>query len=208
MRAARTNDIFSMALLGRAILELGIVSADTMRKPLAFFKYLATTGKIPVTDDLQNAVEESLVKAIWGSRIGTGDLGDGKTNKPSTPLYDEKEVLEGFVTAKNIMSAIKGRAKRIGGENGKSEYRIYEILSDLVHPSALGYQLLLHDNDNVTSSHGYRINKGDLHKDKANYAAMAAAFGAHQGCCLILEIDTTFSDVLKNSKKQIDTLKN
>ena len=197
------------SLSGRAILELGMVSADAMRKPLAFFKHFATTGKIPITDDLQNAVEESLVKAIWGSRIGTGDLGDGKKNKPSTPLYYEKEVLGGFVSAKNIMSIIQGRAKRIGGEKGKSEYRIYEILSDLVHPSALGYQLLLHDNDsgNATSSHGYRVNKDNLHKDKANYAAIAAALGAHQGCCLILEVDSTFNDVLKESKIQIDTLK-
>ena len=208
VRDARTSDVFSMALTGRALLELGIVAADALRKPLSLFKIIAEDKKFPVTNDLQQILEENLVKAIWGTRIGSGDLGDGKgKKKPNTPLYEGNQKPEGFETAKNIMSAIKGRARRMSGGEGKSEYRIYEILSDIVHPSAFGFQMLLFDAEPFPSHHTYSLKKNKTKQPITGYVATASAFGAYQGCSLLLEIDSALRNYSYDSREHIDGIK-
>ena len=197
-----------MALTGRAILELGIVAADIMRHPLSIFKIIAEENKFPVGDDLQQILEESLVKAIWGTRIGSGDLGDGKgKQKKNTPLYTEDPMPEGFVTAKNIMTAIKGRARRVSNGGGVSEYRIYEILSDVVHPSAYGFQMMLFGSQTQPSHHGYIVKKGEFKEPLLGYVATASAFGAYQGCSLLLELDTRLHEYSAKSKKHINSIR-
>jgi len=198
-RDARTQDIFAMALSGRAILELGIFAADAMRHPLSIFRSLAETGVMYFGNDLGKKTEEPLRSAIWGTRIGEAALKDKKGDS-DTKRYSGKVSLQGFETAKNIMSAIQGRAKRMDDGEGKAEYQIYEILCDIVHPSAFGYQLLISGSDAPTHYHGYSVKKNELSEPFASYVASASAFGAYQGCSLILEID-------KNLKPDIPVCK-
>jgi len=115
------RDLFGMALAGRALLELGVVAADSLRIPLGVFeKIISLPGdSMPIFEDMEDAVEKTLLKAIWGTRIGSSDLGDGsrRKKKPGTPLWDYVPV-PSELRSKNILASFQGRGRRQPGERG------------------------------------------------------------------------------------------
>jgi len=191
VRASRVKDYFGMSIASRSILELGVLSAELLKMPMHVITQIGEQQLMPKDIDKYNFIEESLLKSIWGSRIGTGDLGDGnhKKSKPSTPLYsDEHDYSENNILAKNIISAFKQRSRNIENGGGISEYRIYEILCDVVHPSGLGYQLLMSIDESTIGEININILKNTFNIELADFISTAAAFGAYQGACLIKQV--------------------
>ena len=141
LRAARAKELHSIALLGRAMLELAVMAADSLRLSMHYYQQLAmlkSNDPIPFSKEFETHVEDRLYKSIWGTRLGTGNLGDGNKNRVHTPLWGEDPITE-RESAINIVGVFKTRAKR--KDEAKLAYKLYEILCDVVHPAALGFQI-------------------------------------------------------------------
>ena len=201
VRDARTEDLFAMAMSGRALLELGICSADALRYPAELIRHFTDKDEVPFGEGLADHLEQPLLQAIWGSRIGTGTL------KKSKPLSEEG-LPEGFLLARNMMTAIQGRANRMD-DVGIAEYRVYEILCDVVHPSALGYQMILAGREAPDGFRGYRLLKHKTRPEVSVQVAVAAALGAYQGCSLLTNLSEFVAkhvprcrDILSKSRQE------
>jgi hypothetical protein len=208
LKGCREVDIFAMALQGRAILELGVMTADYLRNPLAIFDRMARERKFIHLDDLDKKLEEPIVQAIWGTRLGSSNLGDGKKGRVATPLWSSGELHRDFEIAKNILTSFQGRARRIESGLGKTEFKVYEILSDVVHPAALGYQLLLAAEPSEHGS-GRDFSVVDCDKNEAlrAYIAQAAVFANCQGLSLIVDVARGLSRALDDCRQWIIELR-
>ncbi len=199
-RTIRTNEVFAISLAGRALLELGIVSADQLRHSIAFLKALESAPKnkvlIDKSDYYSKEIEEKMIKAIWGTRIGEGNLGD----KKKTPLWQQNP-MEGEPIARNMMTAFKGRANRTS--IGKSAYKIYEVLCDIVHPSSFGYQLIFQQTE---KNEQYKLNKGKLRQKNVDFIIANSLWAASHGCALISEANKELEILIPRAKEKLNNI--
>ena len=211
-RCSRTKDCYGLALAGRALLELGVYAATGQSRLLRSLKNVDET--IANSDDPLGVMikpvdfeelEEDLYRTIWGTRLYSGKVEIGKRK---VSIWDGPELPSDWPTAKNIMTAFQGRAKRMKGEVGLAAYRIYEILCDVVHPVALGYQMV--QKEVVQSQGAIRVllEKGESHKDTQDLVVGASTFAAYHGVSLILEVaqtsDAVCPRITRWAQKHID----
>ncbi len=204
LRCSNLKDIIGMALASRALLELGISAASTQKNVIA--KFEEAYNKLKNYDDPQKVIfdvagltqiEQTIVHGIWGTRMYSGNLGDEneKKGKTGTSIWKDMIIPNEIMAAKNIMTLIKGRAKRMEDKLGLFDYRIYEILCDVVHPAALGYDLLreeqVDDNGEFTVTVTTEKNNAYL----ADIIVGAATWGACHGTGLIVEIADRFEKI-------------
>jgi hypothetical protein len=163
IRCNRTNEVFGMALAGRAVLELSICAEENLQ---FFFDSFPKQNRLAqragqwtteefqaifelVQRDIENSNELRIGRALFGSRLGTSTLGDSNKSgkRSSTPLWDNSPLGDRNVSATNIVTMFQKRAKRLKtfgkGDDGLLSYKLYELLCDIVHPSMLGNDLLM-----------------------------------------------------------------
>jgi hypothetical protein len=193
VRSANTHDYYSIAFIGRGLLELGVVVADSIRHALALIDEIASipkTHRLVVRDEVGRKriqdVEKNLYNALFGSRIGQGDIGDSA----KTSIWDRDwgEYAWSETTSKNILAHFQGRAKRIKNGAGISAMRVYTVLCDVVHPSLLGYHMIVRPGKEETNKKTYRMNKYEFNKEISNVVAAASVFAAAHGCGLLCEV--------------------
>lgn len=110
LRAARFIDIFGMALAGRALLELGITSANRQKDIVPLLEDVS--DKLKRHDDPLRVVfimdgifpiEKAIVDGIWGTRLYTGNLGDGDRKRGSKKqAYGRESTFRMIMSAREI----------------------------------------------------------------------------------------------------------
>ena len=204
LRAARFKDIFGMALAGRALLELGISSASRQKDifpPLEEIYEKLTRCENPLSVLFEGAgktlIEKSIADGIWGTRLYTGNLGDGdkKKVKKETSIWDGIDIPDDNVSARNIIGDIRGRAKRMEDGLGVFDYRVYEVLCDIAHPAALGNILLIDESEEEQGQHTVTLTKENNNAEVVDQIVAAATWGAYHGIGLILESTERYEKV-------------
>jgi hypothetical protein len=204
LRASRVRDVFGMALVGRALLELGVSSANRQRDIVPYLEDIfdrlnrhenplsvvfEMAGKIPI--------EKAIVDGIWGTRLYTGTLGDGDRikGKKETSIWNGIDIPEDNVSARNILGDIRGRAKRMEDGLGVFDYRVYEVLCDIAHPAGLGNSLLIDESEKEQGQFTVTLTKEKNNTELEDQIVAAATWGAYHGIGLILESSERFEKV-------------
>lgn len=202
LRGARAEEILTMANTGRSLLETGVVLADSIKNIIHIPRELAakpkgalmTFGQDQKDLDALFKAEDEIYKAIFGSRIGTGTLGD----KKKTSIWPNATIESRQVVSTNIITAFQGRAKRNrnteGGLLALDDLRVYEILSDVVHPSGFGYAPYFREISEHDGFHSYVIEKGHRNKEIHKDIASASLFAVSHGLGLFIEVSRMISE--------------
>jgi hypothetical protein len=147
VRSINAKDLVAPAMLSRGLLEQAATAYANAVDILPIFERVARANK-PVVIPAEQALslEEKLVRSIWGTRIGKGrDLKD-KTIWEVSPYRGKS------IDATNILTHLqKLSASKNGLDN--SVLRVYEWLSDVVHPGTQGYRMLCDDPTPITEGH-------------------------------------------------------
>lgn len=113
----------------------------------------------------------------------------------------------GFLAAKNIMSSFQGRAKRMADGTGTSDMKVYELLCDVVHPSALGYQMLFASGEVKDGYHRYGLQKGKGSKDVNEYVAAASLYCATHGIGYLVEHSRNLENIQPDLEVALSNIK-
>lgn len=191
LRSARTKEYFTLANMGRSALELGIVVADSSRTMMPLLQSIADVPKgslLGLSSEKEDQAyiakaEDDLYKAVFGSRIGTGNIGD----KHKTSPWGENEIETERTVSRNIMTHFQGRARRMKHDVALADLRIYEIMCDIVHPSAFGYQPFFMETKSELGFCKYRVSKSHRNSNVTGYISTASLYCLSHGLGLLAE---------------------
>lgn len=134
VRCMSAGELIAPALLSRAMMELATSTLSNLRETIGVLRAVAASEKpIAVDPGQMQRIEETLQRAIWGTRIGSSMLPD-KTRLWSRSPY------EGTVEATNVLTAFQ-KVAREAGDPGAIAFKVYEWLCDIVHPATQGLRV-------------------------------------------------------------------
>lgn len=198
IRCFHTKEILQLALSIRALLEHTVHYQEHMGIILTALNAVSESSLlVAVNDEHKKMIEEPLVSAIWGSKIHTTNLGN-----PNKLLFDNAD-FEGSVNAKNVLTSFQKQSKR--NINAKVAFKVYAILSELLHPNALGFEIYKEGFTDLTDAGSYKvtINKsGNSVLQNELYAHCLYALG--YSAAILINISNSFypiKDKLDNRLK-------
>ena len=135
VRAVNSKDLVAPAMLSRGLLEHAATAYTNAVAILSVFERVGVQSKpVRIADEQMSNLEESLVRAIWGTRIGRGTDAKGK------PIWDASPYVGGSLDATNIMTHLQKLSASPEGLD-HSVLKVYEWLSDVVHPATQGFRM-------------------------------------------------------------------
>lgn len=147
VRAVNGRELIAPALLSRALLELATATLLHVRDAIGVFIEVARSDKPVIGDDVQmKRLEETLEKAIWGTRIGTSKRAD------KTLLWERHPYPDGSVEATNIQTAFQ----KVAGDRddaATTAFKVYEWLCDIVHPATQGLRVFWESCSEIAPGH-------------------------------------------------------
>lgn len=189
-RCINTGESYAQVILSRSLLELLVHHVEIVETPIGVLENVSrqTQPCVP-SSELIDAVENTLVAGIWGTRRGSSDIGDkAKTSIYTGWAYQEQmfENVDGWVEQKNVITSFKKRARK--QDIGKSMFRVYEFLSDIAHPNQTGNFLFLKDVERIGAfgSKIYKINK-TISQELVEHIAATALWIIGLSCSHILK---------------------
>ena len=209
VRCNRTKEYYGMALASRALLELGVISNENLQfayslipkadavmengrsgESVQFLEYIDL-----LLSEIEAGSQARIRRAIIGTRIGSSNLGDGKSNRGvgPTPLWQIPPFGDHYSRAPNVINAFQKRARRQRSNEldnvGDFSFKIYEILCDIVHPSFLGNSMLMEvtavDDDGRVS---IKARRTVTQNEDLDWIVAICIAGAVHGCSLIAEL--------------------
>jgi hypothetical protein len=155
IRAINAGDLTSPALVARAMIEHVAAAYSTVVKIFPVFEKVAPyTKPVRIPEEQMLKLETVLVRAMWGTRIGTGKLSD------KTPLWHTSPYHGSTIQATNIMTSLQMLSATPDGMNN-DVLKVYEWLSDVVHPATQGFRMFWNEEATIAEGHTrYRIMRG------------------------------------------------
>jgi hypothetical protein len=134
VRSINSRELIAPSLISRSMMELSTTVLVHVREALGVFKAVADSDTPVLAEPEQGRrIEETLHKALWGTRIGSSKLSD------KTPLWSKSPYPEGSVEASNVLTGFQKLARDI--PEGAVGFKVYEWLCDLVHPATQGIRV-------------------------------------------------------------------
>jgi hypothetical protein len=155
VRALNERELISPSLMSRSMMELSTATLLNVREAIGVFAAAASRDDVVFVEPEQfKRIEESLYKAIWGTRIGSSKLADKK------PLWERSPYPDGQVEVVNVLKGFQTFARDDPATFGTA-FKIYEWLCDIVHPSTQGMRVFWDSYEEVAPGHTrFRLRQG------------------------------------------------
>lgn len=147
VRAANAKDLVAPSMLARGLLEHASSVYSNAEVILSALERVAIhPNPVVISEEKASSLESTLVRSIWGTRIGRG------LDAKKKPIWEASPYLGNSMDATNIMTQLqKLSASKAGLDH--SVLRIYEWLSDIVHPATQGYRIFWDDPIEIAEGH-------------------------------------------------------
>jgi hypothetical protein len=147
VRSVNAKDLVAPAMLSRGLLEHAATAHTNTASILAIFERVSAQSKpVIIPDEKLLWLEECLVRAIWGTRVGRGV--DGKKK----PIWEASPYRGNSIDATNIMTHMQKLSESKDGLD-HSVLKVYEWLSDVVHPATQGFRMYWDNPTTVSEGH-------------------------------------------------------
>jgi hypothetical protein len=197
IRALNSKDVISPSILGRALLEHTATVYTNAQQILSVFERVGAE-KIPVVipEEQSLKLEETLVRAIWGTRIGRG------TDSKKRPIWESTPYYGNSLDATNIMTHLQKLSESKTGMDN-SVLKVYEWLSDVVHPATQGYRMFWDDRTLLSEGHTRYTIKREGGAD-SDYLQAIALWAAGYSCVALRNLLVRVNTSVENMQKHLD----
>lgn len=199
VRAVNARDLVSPAMLARGLLEHAATAYTNFQLMLSVFERVSTQSKpVIIAPDQFSNLEEALVRAIWGTRIGRG------VDRKKRPIWETSPYKGNSIDATNILTDIQKLSSSVSGLN-HSVLKVYEWLSDVVHPSTQGYRIFWDEPMLVAEGHT-RFSLRRSGGSDAGYVQGVALWAAGYSTVVLTHLLVRVNKAVGEMYKHLDTV--
>jgi hypothetical protein len=147
VRAINIRELVSPSMIARGMLEHAATAYGNSVLMLSIFEQVGIQSRpAMIPEERMAALEETLVRSIWGTRLGRG------VDSKKRPIWDSGPYRGNSMEATNILTHLqKLSASKDGLDH--SVLKVYEWLSDVVHPASQGYRMFWDDMHCISEGH-------------------------------------------------------